>query len=119
MNLKAKKYVESHKKAAQEKLAARRAVLKEKGLDDTAVLRDAMFRKIKADIRKANARLTAIAAQEKLNADNAKAKAEKQAPPQVEREESKSPKKKAADSGAKKPKEAKAKTKSKKGSDES
>ena len=74
MNLKAKIHVENQKQTAVEKLAARQAILNEKGLDDVAVQRDAMFRKIKADIRKANVRLSAIAAQEKLNAERAKAK---------------------------------------------
>ncbi|MFZ1956422.1 MAG: hypothetical protein WAU34_13085, partial [Desulfobacterales bacterium] len=64
MNLKAKNYVENHKKAAAEKLSARSAHLKTKGLEEAAIRRDPSIRKIKADIRKANFRLASIAAQE-------------------------------------------------------
>ena len=69
MNLKAKNYVENHKKAATEKLSARSAHLKTKGLEEAAIRRDPSIRKIRADIRKANFRLASIAAQEKLNAE--------------------------------------------------
>jgi hypothetical protein len=74
MNLKAKNYVEKHKKAAGEKLSARSAHLKTKGLEEAAIRRDPSIRKIKADIRKANFRLASIAAQEKLNAEKVRVK---------------------------------------------
>ena len=77
MNLKAKGYLESQKKATGDKLAARMSALKEKGLDDAAIKRDSLIKKMKADIRKANYRLACIAAQEKLNADKVQTKAEK------------------------------------------
>ncbi len=109
MNLKAKIYVENQKKTAEEKLAARLAILNEKGLDDAAVQRDAVFKKIRADIRKANFRLTAIAAQIKLNAERAKARADKLAAPKVAQEKSKSVAKKTAAKAEKKPKKEKAK----------
>lgn len=111
MNLKAKTHVENQKKSAVEKLAARQAILKEKGLDDVAVQRDAMYRKIKADIRKANVRLSAIAAQEKLNLERAKSKAEKKAAPKSTSKKATSAGKKAAEGTTKKPKKEKAKNK--------
>ena len=77
MNLKAKGYLESQKKVTGDKLAARMSSLEEKGLDDAAIQRDSLIKKMKADIRKANYRLGCIAAQEKLNADKAQTKAEK------------------------------------------
>jgi hypothetical protein len=77
MNLKAKGYLESQKKATGDKLAARMTSLKEKGLDDAVIKRDSLIKKMKADIRKANYRLSCIAAQEKLNADKAQTKTEK------------------------------------------
>jgi hypothetical protein len=111
MNLKAKIYVENQKKVAQEKLAARQAVLNEKGLDTTAVQRDAVFKKITADIRKANSRLKAIAAQEELNAERAKAKAAKKAAAKGVSKKSKSAAKKTKKGAEKKPKKEKAKKK--------
>ena len=77
MRLKAKGYLESQKKVTGVKLSARISFLKEKGLDTTAIQRDSLTKKMKADIRKANYRLASIAAQEKINADNAQIKAEK------------------------------------------
>jgi hypothetical protein len=109
MNLKAKIYVENQKKTAEEKLATRLAVLNEKGLDKAAVQRDAVFKKIRADIRKANYRLAAIAAQQKLNAERAKAKADKLAAPKVAQEKSKPTAKKTADKAEKKSKKEKTK----------
>lgn len=69
MNLRAKNYLDNHKKAAAEKLSARSAQLKGQGLDEAAIRRDPSIRKIRAQIRKANFRLASIAAQEKLNAE--------------------------------------------------
>jgi len=77
MNLKAKGHLESQKKDTGDKLAARMAAFKAKGLDDAAIKRDTLIKKMKADIRKANYRLTCIAAQEKLNADKVQARADK------------------------------------------
>lgn len=69
MNLRAKNYLDNHKKAAAEKLSARSALLKGQGLDEATIRRDPSIRKIRAQIRKANFRLASIAAQEKLNAE--------------------------------------------------
>ena len=107
MNLKAKSYLESQKKASVEKLGIRMADLKEKGLDLVTINRDRWIKKIRGDIRQANYRLACIAAQEKLNAEKAQAKAEKLAAkdnPPV-----KPPKKTAKDASAKKEKKEKKK----------
>jgi len=77
MNLKQKIYAENKKNVIQGRIAARRAFLKEKGLDSAAIQKDVLIRKMKAEIRQANYRLACIAAQKKLNADKAQAKAEK------------------------------------------
>jgi hypothetical protein len=77
MNLRAKVYVENQKKSIQEKLSARLAMLKEKGLKDGAIPRDATVRKLKALVRKMDRRLASIAAQEKLAQDRAQAKIDK------------------------------------------
>jgi len=69
MNLKAKIDVENQKKTVEGKLAARLALLNEKGLDSGAIQRGSVVRKLRAEIRKANYRLACIAAQEKLNAE--------------------------------------------------
>ena len=75
MNLRGKVFAENLKKSTEEKLLARMALLKEKGLSPEELQRDASIRKIKGILRRAVARLTAVAAQEKLNADRAQAKA--------------------------------------------
>jgi hypothetical protein len=77
MNLKAKRYLESQKKATGDKLAARISFFKEKGLDVVAINRDSLVKKMRGNIRKANYRLSCIAAQEKLNADKVQTKIEK------------------------------------------
>jgi hypothetical protein len=77
MNLKARKYVESQKKDIQAQLDARLASLREKGLDEKEIQRNAVLRALKAKLRKSNARLRSIAAQEKLNSDLAQAKLDK------------------------------------------
>ena len=92
--------MENQKKAVEERLATRVAFLKEKGLDETAVGKDAVIRKIKADIRKAHYRLSCIAAQEKLNTDKALAKEKKSA---AKKEAKEKPKKKATKEDSAKP----------------
>ncbi len=79
MNLKAKVYVENQKKRVQEALDVRLARLKEKGLKEDIIQKDATVRKLKAQVRKADYRLASIAAQEKLNEERAQAKMDKQA----------------------------------------
>ena len=77
MNLKAKIHVDRQKAAAEESLNARVALLKERGLEGDRIKRDPRLRQIKARITKANDRLAAIAAQEKLNQERAQAKLDK------------------------------------------
>jgi hypothetical protein len=105
MNLKAKNYVEKHKKAAAERLSARSALLKAKGLEEAAIRRDPSIRKIKADIRKANFRLASIAAQETLNAEKVRDRERKEAEKKAARE--KTPVKHAKDKGGQKEKKKK------------
>jgi hypothetical protein len=107
MNLKAKSYVEKHKRAAAEKLSARNARLKEKGLEEAAIRRDPTIRKIKADIRKANFRLASIAAQETLNAEKVRVRERKLAEKKAARE--KTPLKHAKNEGGQKEKKEKKK----------
>jgi hypothetical protein len=86
MNLRAKVYIENQKKDAEAKLAARLTFLKEKGLSPEVIKKDATFRQIKAIVRKAETRLAAIRASEKLNQERAQAKAEKLAAKQAPQE---------------------------------
>ena len=87
MNLKAKIYVENQKKDGEAQLAARLALLHGKGMSPDALQKDATLRRIKALIRKAETRLAAIQAQEKLNQERVQAKlaklAAKQAAPET------------------------------------
>src|SRR5271157_4276896 len=93
MNLRAKIYVENQKKTSRAKLDARLAALKEKGMDEAAIKKDATVRRLKAQVRKADLRLASIAAQEKLNQERAQAKIDKLAAEKAARE---APKKEAA-----------------------
>ena len=77
MDIKGKINVENQKKGALKKLAAQRAFLKEKGVEDEAIKKNVIVRKLKADVRKADFRLACIADQEKQDLDLAQAKAEK------------------------------------------
>jgi hypothetical protein len=96
MNLKAKIHVERQKGDAQEKLNARLTLLKERGLEDKVIQRDATLRQLRAQLGKANFRLASIAAQEKLNQERAQAKIDKPA-----KEAAKEAAKKAAKEAAK------------------
>jgi hypothetical protein len=109
MNLRGKVFAENLKKSTEEKLLARMALLKEKGLSPEAIQRDASVRKIKGILRRAVVRLTAVAAQEKLNADRAQAKVEKLAAAKVAKEKGKEePKEEGAEKKGKKSKKEKA-----------
>jgi hypothetical protein len=79
MNLKAKLYEEHHKQIAQQNLAARIALLETQGAGQPTIEKDVLVRKLKADIRKANRRLTQVTAQEKLIAQKLQHKEEKAA----------------------------------------
>ena len=126
MTPKGKVYIEEQKKSAQTKLEARRVFLKEKGMNEDSIRKDATVRKLKAWVRKADFRLSSIAAQEKQLQDQAKSKAEKQAAKAEKKAAGKQPKKAAKEAvPEKKEKKAKkekpekqAKAKEKKGGSE-
>jgi len=69
--------VEARKRSAQVKLDARRVFLQEKGLSEEAIRKEVTIRKLKAEVRKSDSRLAAIAAQEEVSRRVAQAKAEK------------------------------------------
>lgn len=89
MDIRAKINVENQKKSAQKKLEAQRAFLKEKGVKDDDIGKNVIIRKLKADVRKADFRLAAIADQEKQNLALAQAKADKLAAGKTAKEKSK------------------------------
>jgi hypothetical protein len=106
--------VENQKKRVQEALNARLARLKEKGLEEDTIQKDATVRKLKAQVRKADHRLASIAAQEKLNQERAQAKLDRQAAekaakeaPQIEAEKGEPEKKEKKAKKAKQEKPAK------------
>ncbi|MBP1712960.1 MAG: hypothetical protein H6Q43_2502 [Deltaproteobacteria bacterium] len=86
MNLRARVYVEKQKKDVENKLAARLAMLKEKGIRPEKIQKDPTVRRLKAELRKTNTRLASISAQEKLNQERAQATAQKIAAKKAERE---------------------------------
>ncbi|PKN63752.1 MAG: hypothetical protein CVU57_17605 [Deltaproteobacteria bacterium HGW-Deltaproteobacteria-15] len=108
MTPKGKVYIEEQKQSAQTKLEARRVFLKEKGMNEDSIRKDATVRKLKAWVRKADFRLSSIAAEEKQKQDLAKAKAEKQAAKAEKKAAGKQPKKAAKEAPPEK-KEKKAK----------
>jgi hypothetical protein len=126
MTPKGKVYIEEQKKSAQSKLEARRDSLKEKGFDDDAIRKDTTMRRLKASVRKADYRLSAIAAQEKQILELAEAKVQKKAAKAEKKAAGKQPKKSAKEAAPekkeKKPKkerpEKQAKAKEKKDSSE-
>jgi hypothetical protein len=69
--------LEARKKISQAKLDTRRIFLKEKGFSDEAIRKDIAIRKLKAELRKSDFRLAAIAAQEEIIRRAAKGKADK------------------------------------------
>ena len=99
MNLRAKIYVEHQQKETQGRLDARLAFLKEKGVPQDKIQKDATVRKLRAQARKSVFRLASIAAQEKLNLERVRAKADKLAAEKAAKEEAK---KEAAGAGAEK-----------------
>ena len=74
----------------EKKLEERLSLLGEKGLDSKQITRDAAVKKLRAQLRKTNDRLTVIDAREQKVAEMAKAKAEKSAAP---KKKEKAPKK--------------------------
>jgi hypothetical protein len=80
--------LEARKKISQAKLHIRRIFLKEKGLSDEAIRKDAAIRKLKAELRKSDFRMAAIAAQEETTRRVAKGKADKLAAAKAPEKES-------------------------------
>jgi len=80
--------LEATKKISQAKLDTRRIFLKEKGLSDEAIRKDVTIRKLKAEARKSDFRMAAIAKQEEITRQVAKAKADKLAAAKLPKEES-------------------------------
>jgi hypothetical protein len=76
---------ETQKAAWQEKLAGRMNELKDMGVDGKSIEKDAIIRKLKAKVREATFRLTAIVAREKKLEDMARIKEEKKAAPPKEK----------------------------------
>ena len=77
MSNKNKVYIEEHKLAAQRNLTARTELLVSRGMDETRIQKDNTVKKIKAEIRLANHRLSRIADQQKLKQEKIEAKAAK------------------------------------------
>lgn len=96
MNLKAKSYEESHRQKAQAELAARMALLKERGLEPKVMEKDTIVRKLKADLRKFKHRMLGVAAQETLLEKKMQHKQEKAAAKLQPKEAKAEPKKEAA-----------------------
>jgi hypothetical protein len=80
--------LEAAKKISQAKLDTRRIFLKEKGLSDEVIRKDVTMRKLRAEVRKSNFRMAAIAAQEEITRRVAKAKADKLAAAKAPEKES-------------------------------
>lgn len=89
MKVDRKAVFEAQKKSAADALAARKAVLVERKLDDKAQKRDAQFRKFKALIKKVDGRLKALEKVEGVKADLATRAAERAARPKVKKEKKK------------------------------
>jgi GTP-binding protein EngB required for normal cell division len=79
--------LEARKKISQAKVETRRIFLKEKGLSDEAIRKDVTIRKLKAEARKSDFRMAAIAKQEEITRRVAKAKADKLAAAKLPKEE--------------------------------
>jgi hypothetical protein len=80
--------LEAGKKISKAKLDTRRIFLKEKGLSDGAIRKDVLIRKLKAELRKSDFRMAAVAAQEEITRRVAKGKADKLAAAKAPKKES-------------------------------
>ena len=79
-----KPHIESHKRLAESRLAARLEILKSKGISAVQIQRDTAVKHFKAEIRKAKYQLADIAELELQIAQKADIKAKKLAAPKVE-----------------------------------
>jgi len=86
MNLKAKLYEQHHKEIAQQKLAARIAMLETKETGRKPIDKDTLIKKLKAEIRRVDRRLRQVALNERLTAENLKHKEEKAAAEKLARQ---------------------------------
>jgi hypothetical protein len=77
MNLRARVFIENQKKDGEARFVTRLALLQGKGMSPEGIKRDATIRRIKAIIRKAETRLAAVHAQERLTQERAQAKLDK------------------------------------------
>jgi hypothetical protein len=109
MNHKVKRYAEEQRQKNMDRLMARVALLKEKGQDPKQMAKDTQVRKLKAEIRQANARLRAVAASEELNAKKIQLKQEKAEAAKLAPAEEEKPAKKKPEKPVKKEKKAKQK----------
>jgi len=80
--------LEAGKKISRAKLDTRRIFLKQKGLSDEAIRKDVTIRKLKAEVRKSDFRMAAIAAQEEITRRVAQGKADKLAAANAPKKES-------------------------------
>ena len=107
MGLKRKQIVTHQKATFESDLKVRMARLSEKGIKGRQADRDTLVKKLKADIKASNKRLSRIAEEEKRTEEMARIKAERAAAPKKEAEAAKAEKAKAGPKEAK-PKKAKA-----------
>src|SRR5687768_3203021 len=77
---------EAHKQTMTDALAARKAVLAERKLDEKSQKRDTTFRKLKALVKKYDQRLKALDKVEAVKADLVKRREERAAMPKVKKE---------------------------------
>jgi hypothetical protein len=98
----------------EKKLEVRLSFLAEKGIESSGIAKDALVKKLKANIRAINGRLAAIAATVKRTEELATIKAEKAAAPPKEEVTAKAKKAAEAPEGDKEKKKKKVKTESEK-----
>ena len=106
--------LEASKKISQARLETRRTFLKEKGLSDEAIRKDVTIRKLKAEARKSNFRMAAIAKQEEITRRVANAKADKLAAAKLPQKEAPEEKPVKKDKKSKKERSAQPETKTEK-----
>jgi hypothetical protein len=111
MPSKSKSVREAQKKQCEAAISARRAALKEKGLDSKAIGKDPKLKALLAKFRQIQKTLVAIQAKEKKNEELAKRKTEKAEQAKQDKAEKKGKSKKKAGKKAEEPSGKKAKKK--------
>lgn len=99
------------KERAEEAFKKRKALLEEKGVSGKEVYKDTLMRKLKADLKKAKKRLTAIDTRDARAEKPVEKTTEKPSAAEVQAEAGEKPKKKKAASEQEKPKKAPKKAK--------